>query len=35
MADQMVSKETTKDWLKRVKNQPTKTYSNFLIINIL
>lgn len=31
----MVSKETTKVWLKGVKNQPTKTHSNFLIINIL
>ena len=31
----MVSKETTKDWLKEVKNQPTKIRSNFLIINIL
>lgn len=31
----MVSKETTKDWLKGAKNMLAKTYSNFLIINNL
>ncbi len=31
----MVSKETIKDWLKAVKNQPAKTYFKLLIINHL